>query len=253
MMRRLNYLSLILIAVFSISFMLPDRNIRIWLAGDSTLCEYPRSRYPLTGWGMPFADFFDSTATVENKARGGRSTRTFISEGRWKEITDNLHAGDFVLIQFGHNDEVKEKTDRYTPVADYKTNLTRFINDTKKAQATPILITPVTRMRFDSLGNVPETHKDYSAAMREVAKLTQVSLIDLDSLSRQLLQRYGPERSKDLYMYLDSLQHPFYPAGQKDGTHFNEFGARRMAELVLSEIRRQHLPLESRITRNTAK
>ena len=104
MMRRLNYLSLILIAIFSISFMLPDRNIRIWLAGDSTLCEYPRSRYPLTGWGMPFADFFDSTVTVENKARGGRSTRTFISEGRWKEITDNLHAGDFVLIQFGHND-----------------------------------------------------------------------------------------------------------------------------------------------------
>lgn len=253
MIRKLNYLSLFLIAICSVSFILPDRNIRIWLAGDSTMCEYPRSRYPLTGWGMPFADFFDSTVTIENKARGGRSTRTFISEGRWKEITDGLKAGDFVLIQFGHNDEVKEKYDRYTSVVDYKTNLTRFINDTKTVQATPVLITPVTRMRFDSSGNVPETHKEYSAAMREVARLNQVSLIDLDSLSRRLLQHYGPERSKDLYMYLDSLQHPFYPAGQKDGTHFNEFGARRMAELVLSEIRRQHLPLESRITTKTAK
>lgn len=217
----------------------PKKKIRIWLIGDSTMCYYEPSRAPVTGWGMPFANFFDSTVTVENRARGGRSTRTFISENRWQHVADSLQEGDYVLMQFGHNDEAKEERykDRYTPVPDYKLNLTKFIMESRAKKAIPVIITPVTRMRFDKEGNMQETHKEYTAACWEVSKIYEVPLIDLDALSRNLLQQYGPQHAKLLFMQLDSLEHPNYPGGQKDNTHFNEYGARLMAQLVLNEIR----------------
>jgi len=227
----------------------PKKKIKVYLIGDSTMCEYENSRAPLTGWGMPFRYFFDSTVQLENRARGGRSTRTFISENRWQPIADSLQEGDYVLMQFGHNDEAKEERykDRYTPVTDYKTNLIKFITETRSKKATPVLITPVTRMRFDKEGKIEETHKEYSAAVWEVSKQYNTAVIDLDAKSRDLLQQFGPATSKLLFMQLDSLEHPNYPGGQKDNTHFSEFGARRMAEIVLAEIRNQKLELAERI------
>ncbi|MEO6540700.1 MAG: hypothetical protein ABIN74_06915, partial [Ferruginibacter sp.] len=123
------------------------KKIKIWMIGDSTMCPYESNRAPLTGWGMPFAKFFDSTVKVENKARGGRSTRTFLSENLWQPIFDSLQEGDYVLIQFGHNDEAKEEKykERYTSVPDYKTNLIKFITGSRAKKAIPVLITPVTR------------------------------------------------------------------------------------------------------------
>mgnify|MGYP001252701147 CR=1 FL=1 len=232
------------------AFIVPQKKkIKIYLIGDSTMCLYETNRAPLTGWGMPFANFFDSTVTIENKARGGRSTRTFISENRWQPIVDSLNEGDYVLIQFGHNDEAKEERykDRYTPVPDYKTNLIKFITESRAKKAIPVLITPVTRMRFDAAGKIQETHIEYSAAVWEVGKAYDVPVIDLDTKSRNLLQQFGPEYSKMFFMQLDSLEHPNYPDGQKDNTHFNEFGARLMAQLVLVEIRNLKLELAERI------
>jgi lysophospholipase L1-like esterase len=219
------------------------------MIGDSTMCEYPVNRTPLAGWGMPFKYFFDSTVTVVNRARGGRSTRTFLEENRWQPIADSLQEGDYVLMQFGHNDEAREEIykARYTPVPDYKTNLIRFINESRAKKANPVLITPVTRMVFDSLGNMKETHREYSAAVWEISKEYNVPVIDLDAKSRDLLQSLGPVYSKMLFMQLDTLEHPNYPNGQKDNTHFNEYGARRMAELVLAEMRVQHLGLVERV------
>jgi lysophospholipase L1-like esterase len=232
------------------AFISPSKKkIKLYLIGDSTMCEYETSRAPLTGWGMPFKYFFDSTVVTDNRAKGGRSTRTFIKENRWQPIADSLHEGDYVLIQFGHNDEAKEEKykDRYTPVADYKINLIKFIEESRAKKAIPVLITPVTRMRFDKEGKIEETHKEYSAAVWEVGKQLNVTVIDLDVKSRELLQQFGPINSKLLFMQLDSLEHPNYPAGQKDNTHFTEFGARRMAELVLAEIRNLKLELVDRI------
>jgi lysophospholipase L1-like esterase len=156
-------------------------------------------------------------------------------------------------MQFGHNDEAKEPQykDRYTSVPDYKTNLQRFITETRLHKANPILVTPVTRMRFDKQGNVMETHKEYSAAVWEVGTANNTPVIDLDSMSRKLLQQFGQENSKLLFMYVDSLQNPHYPNGRKDWTHFNEYGARRMAELVLFEITKQKLPLADKISKKT--
>ena len=241
------------LVVFS-AFKLQEDKVRIWLIGDSTVCDQPLDRAPVTGWGTPFKAFFDSTVEVENHARGGRSTRTFLSEKRWETVFNGLKSGDYVLMQFGHNDEAKEPQykDRYTPVPDYKRNLSLFIEQSRSKGAMPILVTPVTRMNFDKEGNIKETHKEYTAAVWEVSKALKVPVIDLDSMSRALLQAYGPERSKDLFMILDSLEHPHYPVGRNDHTHFTEFGARKMAQLVLSEIRKQVPGLAARITKKVA-
>lgn len=247
-------LYILLFSCITFAFALPPKNIRIWLIGDSTVCTQPKDRSPVTGWGTPFEDFWDSTVTVHNRARGGRSTRTFISEGRWQNVADSLTEGDYVLMQFGHNDEAKEPQykERYTPVPDYKNNLIKFITETRNKKAIPVLVTPVTRLVFDSNGNIKETHKEYSAAVWEVGRAYSVPVIDLDERSRELLQKFGPETSKMLFMQLDSLEHPHYPVGRKDNTHFNELGARKMAQLVLAEICTLKLELVNRITKKVA-
>ena len=131
----------LLVLVILLSFKLQDdKKIKIYLIGDSTMSVKATSKYPETGWGMPFTYFFDSTVVVDNRAKNGRSTRTFISENRWQPIVDNLKEGDYVFMQFGHNDESKEKTDRYTSPEDYKKNLTLFITETRNKKAIPAVI-----------------------------------------------------------------------------------------------------------------
>jgi pectinesterase len=221
----------------------PPKRTRLWLIGDSTMADKEIKAYPETGWGMPFACFFDSTVTVDNRAKNGRSTKSFIAEGLWAPILDDLHSGDYVFIQFGHNDEGKEKTGRYTTPDEFQTNLERYIADTKSKGAIPILLTPVARRRFSPDGRVEESHPVYADAVRAVAVKNNVALIDLDEKSKALLQEWGPEHSKELFNYLQPGEHPNYPEGHKDDTHFNELGARKMAELVLTGIRELRLPL----------
>jgi len=237
-----------LLLIVLTSFVLPtNKKITIWMIGDSTMCQYDSSRFPLTGWGMPFAEYFDSSVTIENKARGGRSTRTFIAENRWQPIVDNLKEGDYVLIQFGHNDESKSYPDRYTTPEDYRKYLIKFVTESRNKKAIPVLITPVSRRKFDSSGNAIETHETYSKIVHEVAEQYKVPLIDLDQMSIQLLQQYGPENSTLLFMQLEPGENPDYPLGIHDNTHFNAYGARHIAELVLQGIDHLHLDLAGRI------
>jgi lysophospholipase L1-like esterase len=224
-----------------------QRHIKVFIAGDSTAANKEVKAYPETGWGMPFSYFFDTTVIVDNRAKNGRSTRTFLSEGLWQNLINDVHAGDYVFIQFGHNDESKEKTDRYTTPDEYKSNLARFIKETAAKNATPILLTPVTRRQFDSSGHIKETHEVYSGLVREVAKQYHVPLIDLDEKSKALLETFGAQNSKLLFMQLDPGEHPNYPDGRNDNTHFNELGARKIAELVLAGIRDLKLELAARI------
>ena len=226
---------------------LPSRKIKIYLIGDSTIAKKDLKVYPETGWGMPFVYFFDSTVTVDNRAKNGRSTKTFISENLWKPVADSLQEGDYVFIQFGHNDESKEKTDRYTPPEDYKANLIKFITESRNKKAIPVLITPVSRRYFDTLGNIKETHEIYTALVKEVAQKTNTPMIDLDEKSRILYQQLGKENSKLLFNWLEPNEHPNYPQGKQDNTHFSETGARKVAEIVLSSIKELHLDLENRI------
>src|SRR6478752_2845959 len=143
-MKRYSYF-ILLIGFVMMSFITGNNKITVWLVGDSTMSVKEKTAYPETGWGMPFAVFFDSTVSVNNVAQNGRSTKSFIEEHRWQYVMDNLHAGDYVLIQFGHNDEVKEKVGRYTTPEEFSNNLDRFVKDVLSKAATPVLITPVAR------------------------------------------------------------------------------------------------------------
>ena len=220
--------------------------ITVYLIGDSTMAQKTVAAFPETGWGMPFANMFDSTVVVDNRAKNGRSTRTFISENLWQPVAGALNPGDYVFIQFGHNDESKEKTDRYTSPEDYKQNLLKFISETRAKRANPVLLTPVTRRQFRD-GKIQATHPEYSELVRKVALEQGVPFIDLDNLSRELLQDFGEEQSKLLFLHLAPGEHPNYPDGKTDNTHFNELGARKMAQIVLREITNLDLELAGRI------
>jgi lysophospholipase L1-like esterase len=223
------------------------KHTTIWMIGDSTMCQYDSSRFPLTGWGMPFAQYFDSSVTIKNEARGGRSTRTFIAENRWQPIVNDLSDGDYVFIQFGHNDEAKNYPDRYTTPEDYRNNLIKFVRESRDKKAVPVLITPVSRRKFDASGNAVETHEVYSKIVREVAAQMNVPLIDLDEMSLKLFQQFGEKNSTLLFMQLEPGENPDYPSGVHDNTHFNAYGSRHIAELVLQGINNLHLELVDRI------
>ena len=225
--------------------------LTVYLVGDSTMAVKEPKAYPETGWGMPFAWFFDEGVHVDNRAKNGRSTRTFVEENRWQPVADALRPGDYVLIQFGHNDEVPTKKS-YTPPGDYQAFLRRFVAEARAHRALPVLLTPVARRKFDAAGQVQETHAAYAELVRQVAREQQVPLLDLDHDSQQLLQQLGPETSKLLFNYLAPGENPNYPAGKQDDTHFNELGARRVAELVLAELRAQRLPLAERVVQHPA-
>lgn len=235
--------------VFVILAFRQEQKITVYLIGDSTMADKEVIAYPETGWGMPFHYFFDSTVTVDNRAKNGRSTRTFIEQGRWQSVFDNLKEGDYVLIQFGHNDEVPSKGS-YTTPEDFVTNLEKFVNESRSKKAIPVLITPVARRKFDSTGKIEETHAQYTLLVKDVAKKLDVPLIDLDEESQEMLQKLGPDDSKFLYNYLQPGENPHYPDGHKDDTHFNELGARKMAEIVLHDIRKLNLELANRIVKN---
>lgn len=235
-------------SIFLLSFAVAEKKkIKIFLAGDSTIAIKDTKAFPETGWGMPFVHFWDSTVTVVNKAKNGRSTKTFLSEGLWKSIMDEAKEGDYVIIQFGHNDESVEKKERYSTPDTFKMNLARFIKETREKKAIPILFTPVSRRKFDKDGNAVETHKEYSALTREVAKEHNVLFIDLDEKSRALYQQFGPENSKLLFLQLQPGEHPNYPEGKNDNTHFNELGARLIAQIVLKELKGLNIELTDRV------
>lgn len=237
---------------FLMAFALPKEKTKVYLIGDSTMSIKEIKAYPETGWGMPFAYFFDSTIEVDDRAKNGRSTRTFIEEGLWKPVTENLKEGDYVLIQFGHNDEVETKKS-YTTKEQFTANLERYVNESRAKKATPVLLTPVARRKFNTSGKIESTHDVYSELVRATAQKLKVPLIDLDKKSQALLQELGPETSKLLFNHLRPGEHPNYPEGKIDDTHFSELGARKMAEIVLEEIRKLNLPLANHIYQPAAK
>ncbi|MEO6675564.1 MAG: rhamnogalacturonan acetylesterase [Ginsengibacter sp.] len=236
---------ILLIGILSFG-LLPPKKITVYLIGDSTMANKETNTFPETGWGMPFQYYFDTTVTVDNRAKNGASTRTFMEEGLWISVMQALKADDYVFIQFGHNDEVPTKKS-YTTPQQFKENLLKFVQDARSKNAIPILITPAARRQFDSAGNVINTHPMYSDLVIEVASANNVPLINLDSMSRALLKQLGPEKSKFLWINLVKGENPHYPNGRVDNTHFNELGARKMAELVLQDIEQLHLDLVNRI------
>ena len=228
-------------------FFLPEKKrIKIFIAGDSTASIKETKAFPETGWGMPFVYFWDSSVTVVNKAKNGRSTSSFRKEGLWQQILDESGEGDYVFIQFGHNDEVATKK-TYTTEAEFKNNLKQYVTEARQKKMIPVLLTPMARRKFDSTGTIVGTHDVYAQITRDVAAEEKVALFDMDKLTQNLYQQFGVESSKLLFLQLKPGEHPNYPDGKEDNTHFSELGARLVAQLVLSEIKSQLPELAERI------
>jgi len=216
---------------------------RLFLAGDSTMADKPLD-LPERGWGMILPEFFRDPGIVHNHAVNGRSTRSFIDEGRWQALVDQVREGDFVIIQFGHNDEKVEDPARGTdPRTTFRENLRRFVREVRERQATAILATPVCRRRFDTARKLVMTHGEYPDAVRAVATEDKVPLLDLEQSTARWLGETGDEASKAFFMWIEPGRHPKLPDGRQDDTHFVEAGARRVAEMAVTRIRELKLPL----------
>jgi lysophospholipase L1-like esterase len=238
----------IFVLVFTASLSAQKQPVTIFLAGDSTCAMKQPDKRPETGWGEMLGQYFkEGTVKIENRAMNGRSTKTFISEGRWKAIVNDLRKGDYVFIQFGHNDESKEKGERYTPPEDYRKNLVRFVEEVRAKNANPVLLTPVMRRRFDKDGNFVDTHGEYPDIVRSVAKEQNIPLIDMHRKSEAVIKKYGPEDSRKLFLQLKAGENPNYPNGVEDNTHFNPFGANEMAKLAVEGIREDKLKLRKHL------
>ena len=257
MKNRLLFASLSLVA-FSFSFTIKPAPVKVFLIGDSTVADYSlesnykQKKYPITGWGQVFQRFLvrdsikkvnhlikSDSAIVVDKAVGGRSTRSFFEEGRWKDVFQSLEKNDLVLIQFGHNDAAKDKPERYTPIEAYKDFLRMYVNETRKKKAVPVLITPVSRNYPWKDGKLGNAHGDYPQAVRDVAAELKVPLVDLTIRSAEYFTSKGKDFvSAKYFMNLDSGRYEAYPKGQKDNTHFQPAGAAEVARLVFNELKR---------------
>ena len=227
--------SLLLTLIF-FGFSFTKKQVTIYMAGDSTMSFKPNAEHPERGWGMLLPAFFDKKVIIANHAMNGRSTKTFLSEGRWQAIMDKVGRGDYVVIQFGHNDSSKDKGARYTPPEQYKANLVRFVKETQAKEAMPILCTPIMRRRFDKNGNFYDTHGGYPEIVRQVADSLDVPLVDMHRKSEKLIVEHGEEGSKKLFLHIKPGEYEVLPDGLEDNTHFSEYGARLMAELFVEGI-----------------
>ncbi len=218
---------------------------RVFLAGDSTMAPKLPADAPETGWGMIFPEYFDTTAVrFENHAVNGRSTKSFRSLGHWDKMIARVQAGDYVFLQFGHNDSKVDDTVRYAPAKTvYRANLLRFIAEIRAKGGQPILLTPVVRRKFDEKGQFVDMHGDYPGVVREVAAAQQVPLIDLWAKSKTLVEQLGADDSKQLFMNFAGGLYPKFPAAKEDNTHFSPFGAALMAGLVAEGVQESSLPL----------
>lgn len=214
-----------------------DRSI--YLAGDSTCADNDILTYPSAGWGQMLHLFVDNTIQIHNHAMNGRSSKSFVEEGRLDAIEQQIKKGDVLLIQFGHNDQ-KEVMDRHTePFSSYQQYLKKYIQVARKKSAIPILITSLYRRYFDEnsrLKRVEEVHGHYPKAMIQLGLSENVPVIDLCEKSRVWLNDLGDEASKQYFMHYKAGLFPNYKAGIFDNTHLNFSGAVQVASIIVKEL-----------------
>ena len=251
----------VIVSLTIMAFSLKKSTVTVYLIGDSTVAdyannyeqgkEYMKTRYPVTGWGQVFQRFLVSdslqqvkniikadSAFVDDRARGGRSTRTFFQEGRWRAVYENLKKDDLVLMQFGHNDAAVDKTERYVDVEGYKEFLRLFVSQTRLKGAHPIILTPVARNYPWVDGKLQNVHGLYDQAVKEVAQEMNVKFIDLNKKSMDYFTKKGESYvTENYFMNFPAGLYEAYPNGQKDNTHFQTKGGIEVARLVFEGMK----------------
>ncbi|MBD5322916.1 MAG: rhamnogalacturonan acetylesterase [Bacteroides sp.] len=242
----------------------PTDTVTVFMIGDSTMANKPLAKENQErGWGQMLPVYLQGNIKVDNHAVNGRSSKSFINEGRWDKVMSLIRPGDYVIIQFGHNDE-KPKNDRHTdPGSTFDENLRRFVNDTKSKGATPILMNSIVRRNFppmagqdiasesddkqkDWKGMYPnegvilvDTHGAYLDSPRNVATETGVTFVDMNKLTHELVQTLGANNSRDLFMWISPNTYEFCPKGKIDNTHLNVHGALIVSRLAVNALAKQ--------------
>jgi len=215
--------------------------VTIFMVGDSTMADKTELEIsPERGWGQLLPSYLKGNIVVQNHAMNGRSTKSFVVEGRWEEVLRRAKKGDIVVLQFGHNDAKVSDPKRYASVEDYTANLTRMIQEAKDKKMHVILCTPVCRRYFKN-GEFYLHHGGYPDAARQVALKMQVPLVDMEQLTQQWLMGLGDEASKAYFMNVAAGECKKFPEGKVDNTHYRENGAMVAAGLFVQEVEKQHI------------
>ena len=229
-------LTLFLMAFFLWSFT-PKSSPTLFLIGDSTMADKELvGGNTERGWGMVLPSMLTPDIRVENHAMNGRSSRSFIGEGRWATVESRIKPGDYVFIQFGHNDQKTDSARHTDPQTTYKANLRRYISETRAKGGIPVLFTSIARRKFDDEGRLIDTHKGYITAMKEVAAETGTPLIDMSARSITLFETAGVEGTKQLFNHVSPKTQAWRPEGKEDDTHFSYAGARALASIAAEEL-----------------
>ncbi|NDW19110.1 hypothetical protein D0T53_09310 [Dysgonomonas sp. 216] len=239
-MKKILIFSVLFIAICS--FTAQERKVKILIAGDSTAQTYKEAKDGLIkGWGQMLPEFLNDKVQVSNHAMGGRSTKTFIEEGRWERLLGEVEPGDYVFIQFGHND-ASTRPERHASYEDYKKNLERFVDDVRAKGGNPVLLTSVVMRTFNERGHlVDDRLKGYPVITRLVAKEKNVPLIDVNLKTRDFITMLGDKASIPYYRWVEPGVDHAKPDGLKDDTHMMEKGARNVAYFVAEGIKNLQL------------
>ena len=240
----------------------PADTITVFMIGDSTMANKPLDKENQErGWGQMLPIYLEGAIKVDNHAVNGRSSKSFIDEGRWEKVREQIRPG-YVIIQFGHNDEKAKSPDRYTvPGSTFDANLKKFVNETREKGGTPILMNSIVRRNFPANGiaaaqtddrqktwkkgleNYPaegdtlvDTHGDYRIAPKNVAEEMGVVFVDMNTLTHELVQGLGKDSSKDLFMWMPVGKYEFAPNGRIDNTHLNVYGGIVVSRLAVNAL-----------------
>lgn len=247
---KIKLLGLLIFIILSAFTIKKEKKITIFMIGDSTMADRELQNGNLErGWGQMLSLFFTDDINIENHAACGRSTLSFINEGRWEKVLKKLKPNDYVIIQFGHNDEKTDSTLHTIPGKTFDNNLKRFIEETRKIGATPILLTSIVRRNFPPTPNTPhqytyeiegnilvDSHGEYIKSPREIAKKENIPFVDMAKITYKLVSNLGADKSKKLFMWLPKKKYNLFPNGKVDNTHLNLYGARVIANIAAAEI-----------------
>lgn len=240
-MKKLAYITAVLLTIFALIASQKATKVTVWMIGDSTMAAKSADRSPESGWGEGLKAFVKPGVVVKNRAASGRSTLSYINEGRWKTVIDSIKPGDYLIIQFGHNDQKENPKLHTDPFGSFQDNIRMFIESARKKGATPIVCTSIVRRHFDGKGNLKDTHGDYIKGAWEVALATHTPCVDMEASTRTLVTKSGPEGSKKYYTFTESVQ---------DSTHVSHYGAAEFARLFVNDLRTYHSIDANKFLRN---
>lgn len=245
-MKKYIYQAFSALALMTMVALLPacqQKQISVFMAGDSTMADRPDTTITAErGWGQVFPTYLSDNITIRNHAKNGRSTKSFLAEGRWEDVKKDLQKGDVVIIQFGHNDTKQDDSVRYTPVGDYEKNLCHMIEEAKAMGAQPVLCTPIARRAFSKeTGELVNKHGDYPDAARRAAQTTGVPLVDMTAITMDWLRAVGDEPSVKYFAHMEPGKYSKYPDGKIDNTHLSLLGAREVAYLFANAVKQQKI------------